>query len=352
LVDALAKADPYIKIKGTVTEQHPDGLYKISECIEDPAAMTLLDDRILSRIETDDRPELVEAQQILNRIASRDFVSLLHFIFDVFYNCNEIVCMYGKSYFYNREQNPHRYSIEEIKMQLLEIANQILHQQNTLDVSEKKQHSIDDGDDHKVGIAESEDLSDENDEDDLFHAPQPHESTGEFEFIDDNMMIQSQDSYAPWLHASFPPPYPASQQLKSSQSQNSSDEFFSPERSREHPSASKHRTSKKNSISVITSIDEDDIIVEKMHIHYGMKNENPVDRLRFFPKDYSFEKTIAYCMKEHQYHTLLPRVFEELAVRVFCRDLRKSNIINTAFQTWCKQYTNTTPFPIPSQSQL
>lgn len=253
---------------------------------------------------------------------------------------------------YNREQTPHKYKIQEIKEQIVEIANQILHQQSTIHLFEKKHYSIDEGEDHKVGIAESEDLSEANDDDDLFDAPQPPEPTGEFELIDD-MMIQSQDSYAPWLHASYPPPYPASQQPRNSQSQNSAEDFFSPTRSREHPSASKHRSSTKKPImSVITSIEEDDIIVEKMHIHYGMKNENPVDRLRFFPKDYTYEKTIAYCMNEKQYHTLLPRVFEELAVRVFCRDVRKSNIINTAFQTWCKQYTNTTPFPIPSQSQL
>lgn len=27
-----------------------------------------------------------------------------------------------------------------------------------------------------------------------------------------------------------------------------------------------------------------DIIVEKMHIHYGMKDKNPVNRMRFFAK--------------------------------------------------------------------
>ncbi len=29
---------------------------------------------------------------------------------------------------------------------------------------------------------------------------------------------------------------------------------------------------------------EEDLIVEKMHIHHGMKGNNPVSRLRFFPK--------------------------------------------------------------------
>lgn len=75
LVDALEKADPYIHIPGTITVDHADGLYKISECIQDPLALSSLDDRVLSMIELDIRPELKEAQMILQRIYSRDFVS-------------------------------------------------------------------------------------------------------------------------------------------------------------------------------------------------------------------------------------------------------------------------------------
>lgn len=85
-------------------------------------------------------------------------------------------------------------------------------------------------------------------------------------------------------------------------------------------------------------IKAEDIIVEKMHIHYGLKKENPVNRMRFFPKDKDSDKNfIASQVKESTYETLLPRVFEELAVRVFCRKPEKSEIIARAFNTWCEE---------------
>ena len=31
-------------------------------------------------------------------------------------------------------------------------------------------------------------------------------------------------------------------------------------------------------------LERDDIIIEKMHLHHGMKHLNPVNNMRFFPK--------------------------------------------------------------------
>jgi hypothetical protein len=69
------KADPYIKITGTKTSEHPDGLYRMSECIDDPMALSNLNDSIIYLIESDSRPELKEAQDILEKCRARDFVS-------------------------------------------------------------------------------------------------------------------------------------------------------------------------------------------------------------------------------------------------------------------------------------
>ena len=47
-------------------------------------------------------------------------------------------------------------------------------------------------------------------------------------------------------------------------------------------------TSQESSLSALNDGDvkllEDDIIVEKMHIHYGLKEKNPVTRIRFYEK--------------------------------------------------------------------
>ena len=39
ITDALQLADPYITIRGSVTEQFPTGAYKMSQTIFDPAAL-------------------------------------------------------------------------------------------------------------------------------------------------------------------------------------------------------------------------------------------------------------------------------------------------------------------------
>jgi hypothetical protein len=138
------------------------------------------------------------------------------------------------------------------------------------------------------------------------------DDSGGFDFI------QSQDSFAPWIKR---PPV-VSQEDRAAFSQGESD-------------------------LIVTTVD---IIVEKMHIHYGMKNENPVDRLRFYPKDVPLETCVAKKIKESSYSTLLPRAFKELAVRVFCRNQEKDRILLKAFQDWCRECYASSPFPSQSQA--
>lgn len=99
------------------------------------------------------------------------------------------------------------------------------------------------------------------------------------------------------------------------------------------------------------SLAREDIIVEKMHIHYGLKGDNPVSRLRFYQKTSvaSGESQIARQLKESQYETVLPRVFEELAIRVFCRDPRKTKLLMKAFEKWCRDQLF--PSPMMGMSQ-
>lgn len=144
--------------------------------------------------------------------------------------------------------------------------------------------------------------------------------------------IQSQDSFAPWLVQH--------RNQQSNHSQNS------------------------NNNGNVLQLKYDDIIVEKMHIHYGMKGENPVNYMRFYPKDLDLHADanstsssvpnphnyIAKPVKESIYETLLPRVFEECAVRVFCRNPAKNALIHQAYQIWCREQNNSsTPFPTLSQ---
>ena len=83
-------------------------------------------------------------------------------------------------------------------------------------------------------------------------------------------------------------------------------------------------------------LEKTDLIVDKMHLHHGMKADNPVSRLRFFGKG-DDENQIARQVPEKSYDTILPRCFEERAVRVFCRKPAKEKKVKEAFEAWCKK---------------
>jgi hypothetical protein len=52
----------------------------------------------------------------------------------------------------------------------------------------------------------------------------------------------------------------------------------------------------------------DDLIVEKMHIHHGQAQRNPVNNVRFFRKN--DPNTLAVEVNEDSYESAIPRKFE------------------------------------------
>lgn len=71
LVDALVLANKHVKIRGTKTREHPDGMYKISETIKDMVAYTKLKDSIVDLIENEPGDSLHDAVVILDRLKQR-----------------------------------------------------------------------------------------------------------------------------------------------------------------------------------------------------------------------------------------------------------------------------------------
>ena len=55
---------------------------------------------------------------------------------------------------------------------------------------------------------------------------------------------------------------------------------------------------------------------------YGMKDENPVDKVRFYTKDEP-DTPCAVC-KDHV-SWMLPKVFIEKVIRVYCKDPNKES---------------------------
>ena len=81
-----------------------------------------------------------------------------------------------------------------------------------------------------------------------------------------------------------------------------------------------------------------------MHIHYGLGKDNPVSRMRFFPK-FASSECIGREVPESTYATLLPRFFEDKRIRVFCRSQDKVRAARKAFESWCRKVQTQSPFP-------
>lgn len=91
-------------------------------------------------------------------------------------------------------------------------------------------------------------------------------------------------------------------------------------------------------------LEEHDIIVEKMLVHYGLKDKNPVARMRFYSKHPVSGREIGTKIPEEFYKTSLPIAFEEQSVRVFCRNPVKEVTARRAFEIWCKKQNTHSPF--------
>ena len=89
-----------------------------------------------------------------------------------------------------------------------------------------------------------------------------------------------------------------------------------------------------------------------MHIHHGQKNENPIEKLRFYNKNdegkIEHEQAIGYKIDVNNYTSILPRSFEDKKIRLFTRNKDNANIVRRAFEKWCRKHRNPLPLPFPS----
>jgi len=113
-------------------------------------------------------------------------------------------------------------------------------------------------------------------------------------------------------------------------------------------------------------IREDDVIVEKRVIHHGLKESNPVSRMRFLQKRNLAQinaETVerlpeAREIEESSYDAHIPRTLLEKTIRVFSRDSNpvKVDLIRHAFYQWYHDSSKveaTTAFsPAPSAHML
>jgi len=305
----------------------PDAL-QISECIFDMAALSKLKDSILDMIRIDPNPRLDPARDILKRMDRRELYS----------------CCGAIRYDRCRDADLHSKSEEDILRELVAISRrhvgaggaagtQASHGYGTLQTQESL-HSTDmhggngssgsSGGGTGTGIAAvSTEHADDND-DDLEGNSFSQMSQNEYRFGGN---LSSQDSNM------FPP---------GSQDSNISCQSMMSSLWPEDP-----------------PLNDDDIIVEKQHMHHGLGEKNPVSQMRFLRKiayfhapNYNLEQLVAYghrekgfMIPENMYDHRLMRSFETLAIRVFCRNKAARRTARKAFEEWCRTNRVTQPFP-------
>eukprot|EP00588_Corethron_pennatum_P023401 CAMPEP_0194332306 /NCGR_PEP_ID=MMETSP0171-20130528/58703_1 /TAXON_ID=218684 /ORGANISM="Corethron pennatum, Strain L29A3" /LENGTH=663 /DNA_ID=CAMNT_0039094095 /DNA_START=210 /DNA_END=2202 /DNA_ORIENTATION=+ len=87
-----------------------------------------------------------------------------------------------------------------------------------------------------------------------------------------------------------------------------------------------------------------DVIVEKLQIHHGKKDKNPVDYIRFLTKSQVVnlhdtplsDLPVARKVNESEYESHIPRSFQERTLRIFCRRGERRRAVEKAFDVFIK----------------
>jgi HD superfamily phosphohydrolase len=87
---------------------------------------------------------------------------------------------------------------------------------------------------------------------------------------------------------------------------------------------------------------EEDMLVMIATFDYGMKDQNPIDHMRFYTKD---NLQTAIPVRKDQVSQMLPQTFREQQIRVFCRKVDKPSLHAAwkYFITWCNKQNCITP---------
>lgn len=99
------------------------------------------------------------------------------------------------------------------------------------------------------------------------------------------------------------------------------------------------------------AIDKSDFIVHIIHFDYGMKDENPIDHVRFYEKG---NLDCAVKVRKDQVSQMLPETFAENHLRLYCKK-RDPELIKKGqrcFAAWCKKTESSVPRAFASYPEL
>lgn len=83
------------------------------------------------------------------------------------------------------------------------------------------------------------------------------------------------------------------------------------------------------------NLEPDDIIILQLNRGYTNSDKNPVDFISFYTLDKLDKK---FKLPKDKVSALLPNIFQEKIIRVFCKNLDKIDDANKAFELFCSKY--------------
>ncbi|KAF8986496.1 SAM domain and HD [Entomortierella lignicola] len=83
---------------------------------------------------------------------------------------------------------------------------------------------------------------------------------------------------------------------------------------------------------------EEDVIVEFLKNNYAMKDQNPVDGIKFFSKN---NHSVSYHIPKEKVSSLIPSEFQENIIRVFARDPSKVRAVHESFRRLMSKFYRT-----------
>nr|XP_040048551.1 deoxynucleoside triphosphate triphosphohydrolase SAMHD1-like [Gasterosteus aculeatus aculeatus] len=86
-------------------------------------------------------------------------------------------------------------------------------------------------------------------------------------------------------------------------------------------------------------LNPEDFIIDVINLDYGMKEENPIDRVRFYSKD---DPDKGFQIPQNQVFGFLPEKFTKELIRVYCKKLDRESLkaAKDNFKRWCEDPDN------------
>ena len=99
-------------------------------------------------------------------------------------------------------------------------------------------------------------------------------------------------------------------------------------------------SSYRNSNSVSSNFNPDDVIVEILKVNYAMKDKNPVDSIKFYSKYDGATSLSASSISREKISALIPDHYEDTVCRVFSKNPETTQQIQEAFRSYLSQETH------------